>query len=128
MRYFAMTTQPYASSAYGPLQVQLDKWAEPAERVELNKVLDAGKQPVFPVLTDFKLGLEVGAVLHQLHYKNKAGGVCNPCTEKQWYDQWAEILRVWNRNGPAYVSGGKIETEAWQYAPDWSHRRVKPTP
>jgi hypothetical protein len=128
-RYSAMTAQPYASAAYGPLQVQLDHWAgRKVERDALNTVLDAGKQPVFPVLTDFKLGLEVGAVLHQLQYRNRPGGICNPCTEKQWYDKWAAILHEWNRNGPAYAAGGKIEAEAWQYAPDWSPRRPKTAP
>jgi hypothetical protein len=117
-----MTAQPYASSAYGPLQVQLDKWADrQAERDALNRVLDAGKEPVFRMLTDWRLGLEVGATLHRLHYQERAQ-ICNPCTEKSWYDQWADILRVWNPNGPAYKRQGKIETEAWQYAPDWTAR------
>ena len=102
-----MTAQPYASSSYGVLQLLLESWINPNYGALLRNVIDPSKESIVNILSDYKRGFALGAIRHQSEYirEKTAGGVCNPCTTKEWVDLWTGIIRKYNPDGDGYKDG-----------------------
>ena len=123
-RYLFMTSQPYASSSYGLLQLTLLAFA-PGPQVKLNQVFNPGYSspancpsaagacvqpatPIFQLLTQPQTNFNLAANFHRLSYQAlvKTAGFCdqtNSCNDAAWQSEWTQVINQYNSTGNGYT-------------------------
>jgi hypothetical protein len=119
-KFEAMTANPAGSASYGTLQVLVEHYTMADRHLILKALLDPANKSMYPLYTDWLLGLKLGAAIHQSGYAaRKAKAPCketDTCTTENWYELWHEILKSYNPNGEGYNDKG-IFNDAQKFEP-----------
>ncbi len=129
-RYTFITSQPYASSSYGFLQLTLIPFDNSVRGRKLKGIFDPSSTAIFQLLTQPETNFKLAAQFHKQSLTDLIGTAanhftpCGPdhCTESSWEDQWYNVFLAYNTSGAGYNKAkttGKtiIEAGASDYAP-----------
>jgi hypothetical protein len=118
-RYQFMTSQPYASSSYGFLQLTLLPFGQ---GTQFTQAFDPSSSatPIYQLLTLVGKNFDLAAHYHQITLSQSPSlRLCSStnCNENLWEQEWTEIIKNYNKNGVGYADGGIVQNGAKNYAP-----------
>lgn len=129
-RYRFITSQPYASSSYGLLQLTLLPFGPGPRGDKLRSTFDPNDTPIYQLLTQAETNFRLAA---QFHNQTLRGLVATPsnrftpcgltdCNESRWQQQWYTVFNDYNPSGAGYNNTKPektiIEVGASDYAPE----------
>jgi hypothetical protein len=126
-RYRFITSQPYASSSYGLLQLTLLPFGDDPRGLKLKGIFDPSVTPIYQLLTQVETNFRLAAQYHNQTFRSLAASPgFTPCTltncnESRWQEQWYAVFKDYNPQGKGYnrTKGTTIiQVGASQYAPE----------
>jgi hypothetical protein len=115
-RYQFMTSQPYASSSYGLLQLTLQPFDDTVAGQKLKGIFDPSARPIYQLLTQPETNFELAGQFHKQSYSALVALPANgfkscateTCTEAEWENSWYQTVRAYNIDGRGYSKAATI--------------------
>ena len=112
-RYQFMTSQPYASSSYGFLQLTLLPFDQSPKGLKLTAAFNPSATPIYQLMTLVGKNFDLAAHFNQITF-SKTTPLCGStnCNESLWEKEWAPVIQIYNSStkntgyGAAVVKSG----------------------
>lgn len=118
-RYQFITSQPYASSSYGLLQLTLLPFDNSDKGKELKAVFDPSSTAIYQLIKQSGTNFDLAGHFHNNTYSS--GTVSLPCAsgcnEKLWEQEWGGVIQIYNSTKNNGYGQGVVTDGVKSYAP-----------